>query len=232
MSLHDASTSLIRVTIASYDLFIADGLASSLRAREEFSVRQTIVTKEAFEHTLLKQDVDVLLIHPKQVDASLYESLSTLGAIFPRIKKLLLLPREDLREYLSAINMDIQGALIYRMMTPGDLFHAIREIHRGKYFIAPFITNSVTHVPYPVNPLLYDPAPRRSVLTAREIELLSCLVEGLSNRQIAEKLHVEMKTVKNHLTNIYSKLQVQNRLEAVVHYYKISSARKHAEPIV
>lgn len=232
MSLHDASTSLIRVTIASHDLFIADGLASSLRAREEFSIRQTIVTKEAFEHTLLKQDVDVLLIHPKQVDASLYESLSTLGVLSPRIKKLLLLPREDLREYLSAINMDIQGVLVYRMMTPRDLFRAIREIHGGKYFIAPFITDSITHIPHPADALLYEPAARRSALTTREIELLSCLVEGLSNRQIAEKLHVEMKTVKNHLTNIYSKLQVQNRLEAVVHYYKISSARKHAEHTV
>lgn len=216
------STYPINVAIASYDAFIASGLASSLQVKGEFAVRGTFATEEVFEHTLFKQGVNVLLVHPQQIDASLHEALYTLGTAYPHTKKILLLPHENLQHYLQAINMGVQGVLIYSTMTLGDLSCAIHEVHEGKQFIAPFIAPEVMNSLHLLHSQLPSAMPRDYTLTSRETELLSYLVEGLSNREIARKLQVEMKTVKNHLTHIYSKLQVQNRLEAVVHYYSSS----------
>ncbi len=225
MSLSYALTSPINIVIASYDTFIANGLASSLQTKEEFAIQGTLATEEVFEHALLKQGVNVLIVHPQQVDATLHKALDTLGASYPHTRKILLLPQEDLRHYLQAINMGIQGVLIYPTMTPGDLFRAIHEVHEGKQFMAPLITRGIMNNLHLINSPIQPLVPKYYALTTREIELLSYLVEGLSNREIAEKLQIEMKTVKNHLTHIYSKLQVQNRLEAVVYYYSSFSVK-------
>ena len=65
-----------------------------------------------------------------------------------------------------------------------------------------------------------------ALLPQREIEILSLLAIGKSNRDIAEELYLEVKTVKNHLTNIYSKMSVKGRTEAIAIYYKYSLANK------
>ncbi|MBK6665558.1 MAG: response regulator transcription factor [Saprospiraceae bacterium] len=58
-------------------------------------------------------------------------------------------------------------------------------------------------------------------LTARENELLKLLAEGCLNKEIADQLNVTLSTVKNHLQNIYIKLHVQNRSEAIIKYYNL-----------
>lgn len=230
MSLQCTSKRPITVTVASYDIFIAHGLASELQAREGFSLRETLATEGLLADVPLKQEVDVLLFHPQRVEASLYKALHVLGSAYPQTRKILLLPHEDLRQYLQALTLGVQGVLLYRTMTSGELFRAIREVHEGKQFIAPLVTDDPAQsLPF-VGGQMYPAVSGYYALTARETELLSYLVEGLSNREIAERLHIEMKTVKNHLTHIYSKLQVQNRLEAVVYYYRTSSAKGLQSP--
>ncbi|AVP66391.1 helix-turn-helix transcriptional regulator [Clostridium botulinum] len=63
-------------------------------------------------------------------------------------------------------------------------------------------------------------------LTEREKEVLEILREGASNKQIGERLNISLATVKTHMINIYSKLQVSNRVQAVEKYKKIK-ARKY-----
>jgi DNA-binding NarL/FixJ family response regulator len=225
MSLAYAPKCPINVAIASYDTFIANGLASSLQAKKEIAIRGILAAEDVSGHALLKQGVHVLLLHPQQVDASLYEVLHLLGTAYPHTKKILLLPHKNLRHYLQAINMGAQGVLIYSTMTLADLFCAIHEVSEGKQFIAPLIASGLMDSLHLIHPQPHSVVPKYCTLTTRETELLSYLVEGLSNREIAGRLQVEVKTVKNHLTHIYSKLQVQNRLEAVVYYYSSSLAK-------
>ena len=66
--------------------------------------------------------------------------------------------------------------------------------------------------------LVANKSPKESVkLTPREIEVISKIAEGLSNKEIAQNLSIETQTVKNHIHNILDKLQLHNRLEAVVY---------------
>jgi DNA-binding NarL/FixJ family response regulator len=97
------------------------------------------------------------------------------------------------------------------------LFEAIRAADRGEYFLQPSITAKVMAefsrlsrlAPMPVESMA-DP------LSPRELEILRMVATGASNREIAESLIIAEGTVKNHLTNILSKLNVRDRMQAVL----------------
>jgi len=64
--------------------------------------------------------------------------------------------------------------------------------------------------------------PLHEELTAREMEILLLMAEGKSNQEIADQLFIALKTVKTHVSNILSKLQVQDRTQAVIYAFKHS----------
>lgn len=207
----------IRLTIVSYDPFIANGLANGLQAKEGISVLSTLSTEEPFIQSLI-EEINVLIIHPRRLDSSVFEELDVLELTRPEIKKILLLPSDDLHQCLQAIKIKTQGALIYNTMTLGELLYAVHDVYDGKKFIAPCIIQNMHDALMRFEQAGALPSlsgASSSALTARESEIVLCLVEGLSNREIAKQKCVQIKTIKNHLTSIYSKLQVQSRSEAI-----------------
>ena len=102
------------------------------------------------------------------------------------------------------------GAIGYlqKNVTARELGHAIRSAHEGKMTLSPeaaqALANSTT-----------QPQIRGEQLTERERDVLKCMADGLSNNEIAEKLSISLGTVKFHVTNIFHKLGVNSRVEAV-----------------
>jgi len=102
------------------------------------------------------------------------------------------------------------GAIGYlqKNVTARELGNAIRSAHDGKMTLSPeaaqALANSTT-----------QPQIRGEQLTERERDVLKCMADGLSNNEIAEKLVVSLGTVKFHISNIFHKLGVDNRVEAV-----------------
>ncbi len=102
------------------------------------------------------------------------------------------------------------GAIGYlqKNVTARELGNAIRSAHEGKMTLSPeaaqALANSTT-----------QPQIRGEQLTERERDVLKCMADGLSNNEIAEKLSISLGTVKFHVTNIFHKLGVNSRVEAV-----------------
>jgi NarL family two-component system response regulator LiaR len=88
-----------------------------------------------------------------------------------------------------------------------ELADAIRAAHRGKMTLSPEAAQALAHAAVNKN--------EGVELTDREREVLKLMVEGLNNAEIAERLVVSLSTVKYHISNILSKLQVDNRVAAV-----------------
>jgi DNA-binding NarL/FixJ family response regulator len=94
----------------------------------------------------------------------------------------------------------------------------IRSVHRGESFVSPQMAASLfSRIAELAGERLPKIPPSAVKLTARELEIINEIAEGLSNKEIAKRLAIEAQTVKNHIHNILDKLQLHTRLEAV-HY--------------
>ena len=121
---------------------------------------------------------------------------------------------------IPAIQAGAQGYLL-KDIPPHELIHAIREAHRGNVQLHPEIARKLMSVvaAQEVTVSRFVTASHDS-LTEREQEVLSLIAEGLSNREIAEKMVISEKTVKTHVSNILSKLHLEDRTQAAIYALK------------
>jgi NarL family two-component system response regulator LiaR len=115
-----------------------------------------------------------------------------------------------------AIKAGAAGYLL-KDVSPSDLAAAIRAVHAGEARLHPTITQKL------MNQLVSaqtDPTVGPDALTARELEVLSLIAQGLSNRQVAQALAISEKTVKTHVSNILGKLHLEDRTQAAIYAYK------------
>jgi NarL family two-component system response regulator LiaR len=116
-----------------------------------------------------------------------------------------IIDRQHIKEMLSA---GVMGYLL-KTESPETILTAARAIVRGELRLSPNITAFVS-----VLASGEEPSPIR--LTERERQVLHLIARGKENAQIAEALYISLGTVKNHVVNVYSKLGVHNRVEAVL----------------
>jgi DNA-binding NarL/FixJ family response regulator len=147
----------------------------------------------------------------------------------PRVEdpvRVLILTTFDLDEYvLAALRAGASGFLL-KDAPPEDLVEAIRIVAAGDALIAPSVTRRLldrfaTSLP---DPATVRPAALDS-LTAREVEVLGLVARGMSNAEIAEQLVVSETTVKTHVGRILAKLDLRDRVQAVVLAYETGIVR-------
>lgn len=107
------------------------------------------------------------------------------------------------------------GALGYLLKDtgPDELLQAIRQVHKGEVSLHPVIARKVISELNRPSTLPLTPNP----LTPRELEVLTLVARGLSNREVAEKLGISERTARTHVSNILSKLHLANRLQATLY---------------
>ena len=99
-----------------------------------------------------------------------------------------------------------------------DLQAAIEKVLGGEVYYSPGIVELVFHtLAEPGRQVAWRQRVRTADLTSRELEIVHCIAQNLSNKQIAKRLSISLHTVKNHVHNIVEKLHVTNRCEAVEH---------------
>ncbi len=147
------------------------------------------------------------------------------GAIDGR-PKILILTTFDLDEYaFAAIKAGASGFLL-KDVPPTELLSAIRAVHSGDAVVAPSTTRRLLDRFAPMLPSSAAPAPPTlSALTEREREVLGLVAQGLSNSEIAARLVLSEATVKTHVGRILMKLELRDRVQAVVLAYESGLVR-------
>ncbi|MGH3318599.1 MAG: response regulator [Streptosporangiaceae bacterium] len=135
--------------------------------------------------------------------------------------RVLILTTFDLDEYAFAALKAGASGFMLKDAPPPDLLSAIRAVHSGDAVVAPSTTRRlldhvVVHLPTEQRP---SPA-GLEVLTPREREVLELVARGLTNTEIAERLYVSEATVKTHVGRILTKLDLRDRVQAVVLAYE------------
>jgi DNA-binding NarL/FixJ family response regulator len=132
--------------------------------------------------------------------------------------RILILTTFDLNEYIyEALRAGASG-FVLKDDPPEQLIAAIRTVAAGDALLSPSVTkrviNQFTHIARPT------PPPELDELTGREREILRLIAEGLSNAEIGERLYISETTVKTHVTHVLQKLNLRDRVQAVVLSYQ------------
>lgn len=133
--------------------------------------------------------------------------------------KIIVLTIHEDREYLiKTIQMGAEGYVL-KDAEPSVLIDAIRSVHQGQSYIQPTMTKELVKE---FNRLTLHSKEKNgeNMLTTREREVLKLIAEGMINKEIATKLYISEKTVKNHVSSIFRKLNVSDRTQAAIYAIK------------
>lgn len=134
----------------------------------------------------------------------------------PESKILIITTFDDDDHLYPALAAGAAGFLV-KDTTPADLVAAIRRTATGDFTLSPHLLQRLVSRAVDARPVVGSAA---VALTAREEDVLPLVVEGLSNQEIAYRLHLGITTVKTHVANLMSKLGAQNRVQLAVFGYQ------------
>lgn len=186
------------------------GIVHALRSRGVDVIAEARDGEEALQH-LAGRGATFLVIGPVR-DLAAPDVAKRAVKIAPDVKVLVLVDAVR-REELAVLAGSGADALLVRSVNAVDLLDALDRVARGERVIAPAL---VPMLMGGVNgPAPTEDAAAGGELTRKELEIVARLVEGGTNREIAEALFVTPATVKTHLSHIYAKLGVAGRQEAI-----------------
>jgi DNA-binding NarL/FixJ family response regulator len=199
-----------RVLVVDDNAIVRRGVVSLLEEAGDIEVAgEASNGREAIERAReLRPDVVLLDIRMPVMDG-----VAAAGALSGSTRVLMLTYAEEQDLVTGAIRAGASGYLVHGRFEPDDLAAAVRAVAAGSTALSPAVTPTV-FAALRQGPAAAD-APGRDPLTEREREVMNLLARGLSNPQIADELVITPKTVKNHLSSIYAKLDVSTRTEAV-----------------
>jgi DNA-binding NarL/FixJ family response regulator len=210
---------LIRVLIADDDDLMRAGLVELLTANPDIEIiGQASNGREAVERAC-RLTPDVVLMDVRMPDLDGIAATRELARAAPGAKVLILTTFEQDEYIFGALRAGASGFLLKRTR-PEELIAAVHAIAAGDSLLSPSVTRRVIdRMAQQPTPELGDQASLDG-LTPREREVLVLIARGLSNREIAQVLVVEESTIKTHVKRILMKLQLRDRVQAVIFAYE------------
>ena len=208
----DAAQS-VRILVADDHPIFRDGLRKLLEAEKDFEViGEASDGGEAIEMAQrLKPDILLLDLAMPRVPG--LEALRLLGNSVETIKVILLTAAIERDQIVDALHHGVRGVVLKESATE-LLLKSIRCVMEGQYWVGRESVNDLVRIVRDLTAIPEQGTRKRSYnLTPRELDIISAIVAGYTNKDIAEKFSIAEQTVKHHLSNIFDKLGVSNRLE-------------------
>jgi DNA-binding NarL/FixJ family response regulator len=161
-----------------------------------------------------KEEPDVVLMDISMPKMDGISATREIRDLLPQTAVIILTAHEDDEHVFEGIKAGAQGYLL-KDSEPEDLSRAIHTVHAGNTIIAPDLAQKMLNTFESGGSGRSQLAP--PPLTERELEVIRALAQGMSDRQIAQSLGISEKTVRNHTSNIYRKLHIFDRTQAVIY---------------
>ena len=212
----------IRVLIADDHAIVRKGICALLATEPNIEVVGEACDGQDAITQAQRIQPDVILMDLVMPGTDGLEATRRLSICQPQMRILVLTSFAGDDKVFPAIKAGAQGYLL-KDTGPEELVQAIQQVHRGESSLHPSVARMVLQE-------LSDPSsqgPSTEVLTEREIEVLRLVAQGLSNREISDRLTISEATVRTHVSNILSKLDLCSRTQAALYALRQGLASLH-----
>jgi DNA-binding NarL/FixJ family response regulator len=205
----------LKVAIADDNSFLIHAIKEKLSFFEDVKIRATALNgSDLLERLEENHNIDVILMDIEMPVLNGIEATQKVKQKYPQIKIIMLTAFDDDENIFNAIKAGADGYLL-KEINPDDLYNGICETLNGGAAMNPSIAlKTLKLLRNPID--IENPRDHEEIsLSKREVEVLEQLSKGLSYTAIADNLFLSPSTVRKHIENIYKKLQVHSKIEAV-----------------
>ncbi len=205
---------LCRMVVVDDHAILRDGIVSIFKAQSDFEVVGVADSVASAVEAARNLAPDLMLMDYGLPDGTGLDATRRILSAQPEINIVLLTVHEEDDLLFSAIRSGAKGYLL-KNINADDLLSKLRGLYQGNAALSSAQTRRILSEFARTEPAPSTKQVEENPLTARELEVLSLIASGMSNRDIGAQLHISRHTVKNHVHNIIEKLGAKNRREAV-----------------
>ena len=203
----------IRVSIVEDLAEVRDGLAELISSDRELSMVESFEDAESASEKLPQLQADIVIMDINLPGMSGIECIRRIKEKCPDTQFMMFTVYENDEKVVQALQAGATGYLLKRT-EPDRILESIKELNQGGSPMSSSIARKVLSIF-----LSEKKITKKEILSKRENEVLELLANGLLYKEIAERLFISLGTVRQHIHNIYEKLHVSNRTEAVNKYF-------------
>ena len=215
-----------RVLIADDDPIVRQAVRSVLEVSGGFQVVGEAEDGKMAAELVGQTRPDILLLDLLMPNLPGLEALRAITTAGAEVRTILLCSSISAKQVLEALQLGARGVVLKKRVA--ELLPALDAVMRGQYWIESRSVSNVVQIVEQLCAANLQPAQSQSRfgLTARETEIVSFITQGYMNRDIAKSLSITEETVKRHLTNIFNKVGMSNRLELALFAIEHALVRK------
>ncbi|CQR47029.1 Transcriptional regulatory protein LiaR [Paraliobacillus sp. PM-2] len=204
---------MIRVVVVDDHDVVRKGVITYLETEDNLEIVGEASSGKKGIEVVLKEKPDVVLMDLMMENGNGIEATKEIMTKLPNCKIIILTSYYDDQQVFPALKA---GAFSYILKTSSadEISDAIQKAYQGDTVIEPKVANKM------MTSFRSQQIKPHEQLTERELEVLMCIGEGLTNQEIGERLFIGIKTVKTHVSNILSKLDVKDRTQAAVYAHR------------
>jgi DNA-binding NarL/FixJ family response regulator len=221
----------VRVLIVDDQHLMREGIVSLLKLQAGITIVGTAANGQEALEQAMSQEPDVILMDVRMPVLDGVAATEQIHRQLPACKILMLTTFNDEAYVLEALQVGASGYLL-KDLPARDLAQAVHAVHRGIYQLDPAVMQQVTArlaqarregsqtvsaSPAPTHGAFVSSALKHAGLTEREIAVLRLIAKGATNREIAGELVISEGTVKTHISNILSRLNLRDRTQAAIY---------------
>jgi len=221
IDMSSSSPDYIRILIIDSNRLVRAGLRMLIENQPGFLVSAEAADSKELSQFLDASSAQIILFNLDSNGGNQLEELPQLLAMLQDPRIILLSDVLDASVYGKAISLGVKG-VVSKTQSIEVLFKAITTVHEGGVWLdRAIMANAIASLSRQMRASESDPEQSKiSTLTERELQVVSLVCVGLKNKQIASQLFISQATVRHHLTSIFNKLDLSDRLELILYAFR------------
>lgn len=204
--------SAIRIAFVDDHPTLLKGIAALFAEDERYDLCGTAMSADGAVQLVQHQRPDVLLLD-LSMPGDVFQAIHTIVECAPKTKIVIFTAYANVELGLRSLDAGAHG-FVLKGRPSEELFNAVDSVMAGDLYVSPnFATTLISGFR---NRSRNGESGEPARLSAREVQIVDCLFEAMTNKEIARALHLTEKTVKHYMTNLMNKLKVKSRLEVVL----------------